>query len=54
MLPCAWPNCERGVGEERLSICRADRAPPLLVERRLLLFAGDEEVFFWHPCRLQS
>jgi hypothetical protein len=43
-----------GVGEERLSICRPDRAFPLLVERRLLFLAGDEEVFFWHPCRHQS
>ncbi len=50
MLPCAWPGCERGVGEDRLSIGRADRAFPLLVERRSMLFLGTEQHWFWHPC----
>lgn len=50
MLPCAWPDCDVGVGEERLSLCRQDRAPPLLLERRSLFLAGEEKVFLWHPC----
>jgi hypothetical protein len=54
MLPCAWPDCDLGVGERRLSICRENRAPPLLVERRLLFLAGAEEVFIWHPCASQD
>jgi hypothetical protein len=53
MLPCAWPGCEMGVGEERLSICRQDRAFPLLVERRSLVLAGEEQAFVWHPCQHQ-
>jgi hypothetical protein len=54
MLPCAWPGCEMGVGEVRLSICRRDRAFPLLVERRSLMLAGEEQAFVWHPCQHQS
>lgn len=54
MLPCAWPGCEMGVDEERLAICREARAFPLLVERRSLFLAGDEQIFVWHPCRYQS
>ena len=50
ILPCAWPDCEVGVGEERLSLLRRDRAPPLLLERRSLFLAGAEKVFIWHPC----
>jgi len=49
MLPCAWPDCDVGVGEERLSISRRDRAPPLILERRSLFLAGAEKVFLWHP-----
>lgn len=54
MLPCAWPDCDVGVGEQRLSIRKENRAPPLLVERRWLLLAGAEEVFIWHPCASQE
>ena len=54
MLPCAWPGCEVGVVEERLSICRPERRPPLLLERRSLFLAGVEQVFLWHPCYHQS
>jgi hypothetical protein len=54
MLPCAWPACEKGVRDERLAICRKDRAFPLLVERRSLVLAGDEQIFVWHPCQHQS
>jgi hypothetical protein len=43
-----------GVGEVRLSICRRDRAFPLLVERRSLMLAGEEQAFVWHPCQHQS
>lgn len=51
MLPCAWPRCDLGVIEERLSVSRPDRAPPLLLERRSFVLDGLETVFFWHPCR---
>jgi hypothetical protein len=54
MLPCAWPDCEMGVGEERLSLCRRDRAFPLLLERRSLFLVGAEQVFIWHPCAWQG
>ncbi|HUM12878.1 MAG TPA: hypothetical protein VLT82_18160 [Myxococcaceae bacterium] len=54
MLPCAWPDCDVGVGEERLSLCRPDRAPPLLLERRSLVLGGAEQVFLWHPCGTQG
>ena len=54
MLPCAWPDCDVGVGEERLSVSRPDRAFPLLLERRSLVLAGEEQVFIWHPCDSQS
>lgn len=53
MLPCAWPACEMGVGEERLELCRQDRAFPLFVERLSLVLAGDEQIFVWHPCHHQ-
>jgi len=53
MLPCAWPGCDVGVGEERLSVSRQDRAPPLLLERRSLVLGGAEQVFIWHPCSRQ-
>lgn len=54
ILPCAWPDCEMGVGEERLSLSRRDRAFPLLLERRSLFLAGAEQVFLWHPCAWQD
>jgi len=54
MLPCAWPDCDVGVGEERLSVSRPDRAFPLLLERRSLVLGGEEQVFIWHPCECQS
>ncbi|HET9157428.1 MAG TPA: hypothetical protein VFN91_12215 [Myxococcaceae bacterium] len=54
ILPCAWPDCDVGVGERRLSIGRENRSPPLLVERRLLFLAGAEEMFIWHPCANQE
>jgi hypothetical protein len=54
MLPCAWPGCDLGVSEERLSIRRLDAAPPLLLERRSLVLGGLEQVFLWHPCIRQS
>jgi hypothetical protein len=43
-----------GVGEERLSLCRRDRAFPLLLERRSLFLVGAEQVFIWHPCAWQG
>ena len=43
-----------GVDEERLSLCRRDRAFPLLLERRSLFLAGAEQVFLWHPCVWQD
>jgi hypothetical protein len=43
-----------GVGEERLSLCRRDRAFPLLLERRSLFLADAEHVFLWHPCVWQD
>lgn len=54
MLPCAWPDCEMGVGEDRLSLSRRNRAPPLLLERRSVFFATVEQVFLWHPCASQA
>jgi len=54
MLPCAWPGCTVGVGEERLAVSRPDRAPPLLLERRSLVLCGEEQVFIWHPCDRQD
>ncbi|HVP59849.1 MAG TPA: hypothetical protein VMT11_04800 [Myxococcaceae bacterium] len=54
MLPCAWPGCDLGVGEERLSVCRPGLADPLLLERRWLVLGGAEQVFLWHPCGRQS
>lgn len=54
ILPCAWPDCDVGVGEERLSVSRPNRAFPLLLERRSLMLGGDEQVFIWHPCSHQS
>jgi len=54
MLPCAWPGCDVGVDEARLSVSRPDRAIPLLLERLSLVLAGDEQVFIWHPCSRQS
>ncbi len=54
MLPCAWPDCEMGVHEERLEICREARAFPLLVERRSLFLSGEDKIFVWHPCQHQS
>jgi hypothetical protein len=53
ILPCAWPDCDVGVDEERLAVSRADRAPPLLLERRSLVLGGAEQVFIWHPCGSQ-
>ncbi len=53
MLPCAWPDCDLGVGEERLSVSRTGRAAPLLLERRSLVLGGEEQVFLWHPCSRQ-
>ena len=54
MLPCAWPECDVGVSEDRLSVSRPDRAPPLVLERRSLVLGGLEQVFLWHPCNRQS
>jgi hypothetical protein len=49
LLPCAWPECEVGVGEETLSVSSAGPGP-LLLERRSLVLDGVEQVFLWHPC----
>jgi len=54
MLPCAWPGCDVGVSEDRLSVSRPDRAPPLVLERRSLVLGDLEQVFLWHPCNRQS
>jgi hypothetical protein len=53
MLPCAWPDCDVGVGEERLSVSRVGTFSPLLLERRSLVLGDVEQVFLWHPCSRQ-
>lgn len=51
LLPCAWPECDVGVGEETLSLSSAVVPGELLLERRSLVLDGLELVFLWHPCR---
>ncbi len=50
LLPCAWPECHVGVGEETLSVSSTGVPGELLLERRSLVLDGVERVFLWHPC----
>ena len=49
LLPCAWPECDVGVGEETLSVSSTGVTGQLLLERRSLILDGVERVFLWHP-----
>ena len=53
LLPCAWPECDVGVGEETLTVSSTGVAGLLLLERRSLILDGIEQVFLWHPCQRQ-
>jgi len=49
LLPCAWPKCDVGVGEETLTVSSTGVPGQLLLDRRSLVLDGVERVFLWHP-----